>query len=159
MCGRFSFRPVGALDLDLASRFHRDAFAPRGERAWTRQDVGELLASPGVAGCFVQQDGRDIGFALVRVVADEAELLTIAVAGDHRRSGAGRALLKTMIDHARRGGAKSLFLEVDVCNPPALALYAQLGFQTVGRRASYYERPGGRPAEAQVMRLELTSGG
>ena len=156
---RFIFRAVRALDLDATASFHRDVFTPRGERAWTRQDIGELLASPGVAGCFVQEDGHDVGVALVRVVADEAELLTIAVAAQHRRLGAGRALLQAMVDHARSAGAKSLFLEVEEGNQPALALYAQLGFQTVGRRPSYYERRDAPSAAALVMRLALTSDG
>jgi ribosomal-protein-alanine N-acetyltransferase len=155
----FSFRTIGALDLDLAARFHHEAFAPRGEHAWTRQDLAEVLATPGVTGCFVQDEGQDVGFALLRVVADEAELLTIAVAVDHRRRGAGRALLEMLIGRARGGGAKNLFLEVEVANQPALDLYAQFGFQAVGRRAAYYERRDGPPAEALVMRLVLTSGG
>lgn len=158
MSRKFTFRPTGALDLDLAARFHRDAFAALGDRPWTRQDMAELLASPGAAGCFAQIEGREIGFALVRVAADEGELLTLAVADSHRRLGAGRALLQTAIDHARTAGAKCLFLEVDAGNVAALALYAQLGFVVVGRRASYYQRTGAPPAEALVMRLELTSG-
>ena len=159
MGGRFSFRPVRALDLDLASSVHRESFVPLGERSWTRQDLGELLASPGVSGQFVQIDGQDVGFALYRVVADEAELLTIAVNGDRRRLGAGRALLGTIIALARAEGARILFLEVGVDNQSALALYAQMGFQLIGRRASYYERRGSPRAAALVMRLELTSGG
>jgi ribosomal-protein-alanine N-acetyltransferase len=159
MVGRFSVRPAGALDLDAASRFHADAFEPLGERPWTRRDVAELLASPGVAGFFIQHDGRDIGFVLVRIVADEAELLTIAVAREHRRFGAGRALLERTIEHARSGGAQSLFLEVDAGNRPARELYAQLGFRAVGQRPAYYQRREGPPSDALVMRLVLTSGG
>ncbi len=154
----FAFRPLGALDLDLAARLHREAFAPRGERPWTRQELGELLASPGVTGSVIQSDGQDIGFALWRIAADEAELLTLAVDGAHRRRGAGRVLLQTAIDGARAGGAHSLFLEVDIGNQPARALYQQLAFEIVGRRPSYYQRGEGISAEALVMRLKLTSG-
>ena len=151
----FSVRPMGALDLDLASAFHRAAFAPIGERAWTRQDIAELTASPGVGGLFVLSNGAEIGVALSRVVADEAELLTIAVAGDRRRAGAGRALLDAVIDRARRAGAASLFLEVGADNPAACSFYEQKDFRIVGRRTAYYQR-GGRPAaDALVMRLNL----
>jgi len=158
MANGLTLRPVGALDLDLAAQFHREAFAELGDRPWTRQDVAELLASPGVGGCFVRTEERDIGFCLLRVAADEAELLTLAVAASHRRRGGGRALLQAAIDRARSAGAKSLFLEVEAGNAAARALYAQLGFQVVGRRASYYQRSGRPPAEALVMRLGLTSG-
>src|SRR5690242_6893351 len=100
MADELVLRRLGALDLDLAARLHGEAFAALGERARTRQDVAELLASPGVAGWALQVAGTDIGFALCRVAADEAELLTIAVRSDQRRRGAGRALLAAVIAHA-----------------------------------------------------------
>jgi ribosomal-protein-alanine N-acetyltransferase len=159
MAAGFVLRRLGALDLDLASRLHAEAFAPLGERVWTRQDMAELLASPGVAGWALQSADQAVGFALCRVAADEAELLTIAVQPNQRRRGAGRALLATVSAHARAAGARSLFLEVGADNPAALALYGRAGFQTVGRRKAYYQRGGGPPADAVVMRLVLTSGG
>ncbi len=159
MPGDFVLNRLGALDLDLAARLHGEAFASFGERAWTRQDIGELLASPGVAGWGLQSDGATIGFALCRVAADEAELLTIAVEPDRHRRGAGRALLAAVMAHARESGAGSLFLEVGADNPAALALYAQAGFRAVGRRDAYYLRGTNPPADALVMRLTLTSAG
>src|SRR5215813_11574208 len=159
MAGGFGLRRVGALDLDLASSLHGLAFAPLGERVWTRQDMAELLASPGVAGWVLLSTERAIGFALCRVAADEAELLTIAVHPDERRRGAGGALLATIVDHTRKAGARSLFLEVGADNPAALALYGKVGLKAVGHRKAYYRRGEGPPADAVVMRLSLTSGG
>jgi len=159
MTGDLVLRRLGALDLDLAARLHGEAFARFGERAWTRQDMAELLASPGVAGWAAQSGEAAIGFALCRVAADEAELLTIAVLPDRRRHGTGRSLLDAAIAHARAAGAASLFLEVAADNPAALALYRQAAFQAVGEREAYYRR-GERPAaDALVMRLTLTYGG
>ena len=158
MATDFVLRRLGALDLELASRLHGEAFAPLGERAWTRQDMAELLASPGVAGWAVQSDERALGIALCRVSADEAELLTIAVQSTARRRGAGRVLLAAVIGHAREAGASSLFLEVGADNPAALALYGRSGFRAVGNRKAYYRRGEGAPADAVVMRLSLTSG-
>src|SRR5262245_49525792 len=102
-------RRLGALDLDLAARLHGEAFAPLGERAWTRQDMAGLLASPGVAGWAAQSGDAAMGLALCRIAADEAELLTIAVQAGARRRGIGRSLLNAVIAHARDAGAGSLF--------------------------------------------------
>jgi ribosomal-protein-alanine N-acetyltransferase len=159
MAAAFVLRRLGALDLDLASKLHGEAFARLGERIWTRQDMAELLASPGVAGWLLQSLDQAIGFALCRVAADEAELLTIAVQPSQRRRGAGRALLAAVTAHARAAGARSLFLEVGADNSAALALYGQAAFQAVGGRKAYYPRGGGPAADAVVMRLALTSGG
>jgi [ribosomal protein S18]-alanine N-acetyltransferase len=155
MAAAFALRQLGALDLDLAAGLHGEAFRTLGERAWTRQDIVELLASPGVGGFLL--DGADgcIGLAVYRIALDEAELLTIAVRPAYRRTGAGRALLHATIERAREAGAHWLFLEVGADNPVARALYATAGFRPVGGRRAYYKRGQGPAADAVVMRLDL----
>ena len=146
---------LGALDLDRAARLHREAFMPMGERGWTRQDIAGLLASPGTDGFLLEEKSDDIGMAICRVAADEAELLTVAVNPHHRRRGAGRRLLEAVIGQVRLAGARTLFLEVGADNPAARALYDSLGFVVAGRRAGYYARVDGPPADAVIMRLTL----
>ena len=154
----FVLHPIGALDLDRAAHLHRDAFAPMGERPWTRQDMAELLATPAGGGLLLQIEGEDAGVVLWRTVVDEAELLTLAVNAMHRRRGVGTVLVSQVIQRSRRQGARQLFLEVGVDNPGARLLYAQAGFTEVGRRAAYYQRPTGF-ADALVLRLTLSGGG
>jgi ribosomal-protein-alanine N-acetyltransferase len=154
MTGDTLLRSMGALDLGTASSIHRRCFEAIGERGWTRQDFAGLLASPGVAGWLIDE----IGVALCRLAADEAELLTIAVMPEHRRAGAGRRLLEAATAWARDGGAQALFLEVGTDNPAARALYDRAGFQVVGGRRGYYARAGGAPADAVIMRLLLRRG-
>lgn len=155
MTDRFIIVPMGALDLDRASALHTESFAPLGERTWTRQDLVELVALPGVTGLLLQVDGRDAGLAVCQVAADEAELLTLAVRPVHRRRGAARHLLTAVIDHVRTAGARALFLEVGVDNPAARSLYNSQGFRAVGERRAYYQRGQGPPADGIVMRLTL----
>lgn len=155
MTAGFSLRALGAPDLDLAASLHGEAFIRLGERAWTRQELAELLASHGVKG-FALADGDDaVGFALMRVAADEAELLTLAVHPAHWRRGAGRVLLDAVIGASRAFGARTLFLEVGADNAAARALYDHAGFEVVGRRQGYYRRAAGAPADAIVMRLGI----
>ena len=90
----FSLHRLGALDLDRAAALHDEAFVALGERGWTRADFAGLLASPGVGGILLIEDKADAGLVLWRGVADEAELLTVAVRAGHRRKGAGRLLLR-----------------------------------------------------------------
>ena len=155
MTDHFAIAPLGALDLDRAAALHAESFVPLGERAWTRQDLAELVASPGVAGLLLQVDGHDAGLAVCRVAADEAELLTIAVRPAHRRQGLARHLLVAVIDHVRSAGARTLFLEVGVDNPVARSLYEAQGFCAVGERRAYYQRGHEPPADGIVMRLTL----
>jgi len=148
-------RSLGALDLDRAAALHCESFVPFGERGWTRQDMAELLGSPGVVGLLLEIDGADVGIAICRVVADESELITIAVRPAHRRRGAARRLLAAVLDHVRAAGARSLFLEVAADNPAARTLYELSGFCAAGSRPAYFRRGAGPAADALVMRLDL----
>src|SRR5258708_19964034 len=114
-----ALRLLGALDLDRAAALHGESFLALGERAWTRQDLAGLLASPGVAGLLLQAESRDAGIVLFRVVADEAELLTLPIRPAERRRGAGRPLLTAVIDPARGPGAHRPFLQPGPCKPLA----------------------------------------
>jgi ribosomal-protein-alanine N-acetyltransferase len=158
MNDRIVIRRVGALDLDRAAALHRQAFEPMGERPWTCRDIAELLASPGVAGLLADRDEEAVGLMLWRIVADEAEVLTIAVQSHCRRAGLGRALLDAAIERATQSGARSLFLEVAADNAAARSFYSQAGFEEVGCRPAYYTRRDGF-ADALVLRLTLIGGG
>lgn len=151
----FVLTSLRAIDLDRASRLHREAFEPLGESGWTRQDIAGLLASPGVAGFLLTEDNVDIAMAICRTAADEAELLTVAVDPAHRRRGAARLLLDAVVDRVRADGARTLFLEVGADNPGARTLYDSAGFKVVGHRAAYYVRRSGGAADAYLMRLNL----
>lgn len=128
------------------ARLHAEAF----DAPWPTEAFVDLLAQPGVATL-----GGPDGFILIRIVADEAEILTLAVRPAARRRGLARRLVETAADLARRSGAARLFLEVAEDNAAARALYAAAGFQTVGRRAGYYARAAGPPVDALVLTLPL----
>jgi len=155
MSDNFVIAPLGALHLDRASALHAESFGALGERTWTRQDLAELVALPGVTGLLLQVDGQDAGLAVCQVAADEAELLTLAIRPRHRRLGGARRLLAAVIDHVRKAGARVLILEVGVDNPAARSLYDSQGFRPIGERRAYYERGQAPPADGVVMRLNL----
>ena len=79
------------------------------------------------------------GFILVRVVADETEILSIAVSPDRRQRGLASRLLEQACHRATGQGAARIFLEVAAANLPARKLYEKYGFREVGQRKAYYE--------------------
>lgn len=79
-----------------------------------------------------------LGHAVYTVVADEGELLTIAVAPEARRQGLGARLLQAVQDDWRRSGVSVGWLEVRADNAPAKALYAAAGWTPAGARRGYY---------------------
>jgi ribosomal-protein-alanine N-acetyltransferase len=109
------------------------------ERPWRAAAWHSVLRMPGCIGLIADRTGRPAGLAAVRMAADEAELLMIAVAPAARRQGVGLSLLSAVIAWAGAAGARRLILEVAEPNAPARALYAGAGFHVVGRRPDYYE--------------------
>lgn len=112
-------------------------------------DATAIAAVLDTRGSFVLD--RPQGFLIGRVIADEAELLTLAVDPPARRQGVARALCDEFARHAAKQGAVTAFLEVASDNLPAQALYAGLGWQGCGRRRDYYA-PG---VDALVLRRVL----
>ena len=105
-----------------------------------------LLGSPL---CFVVSEPQ--GFAMGRVVAGEAELLTIAVDPMAQGQGVGTRLMRAFLGELQQRGAECVFLEVADTNAPARALYARVGFGVTGRRRGYYHAPDSSVVDAVLM--------
>ncbi|MGC9418588.1 MAG: GNAT family N-acetyltransferase [Rhodovulum sp.] len=119
-------------------------------RPWTAAEFTALLTGPGV---FLTGDAS--AFALGRAVADEAELLTLAVAPAARRQGLGRARLAAFEAAARSRGAARAFLEVAADNTAARALYAAAGYGAAGLRRGYCTAPDGTAVDALILAKAL----
>ncbi|WP_415220610.1 GNAT family N-acetyltransferase [Pseudophaeobacter arcticus] len=130
------------------ARIHAAAFTQ--SRPWSQEEFTALLDSPLN---FASGDGRC--FALVRVIADEAELLTLATDPCFQRQGLARALMQDWQIQAQSRGAKTCFLEVAADNTAAIGLYLSQGFAPCGRRSGYYARRNAASVDAIVMRKEL----
>lgn len=128
---------------------HARAFAGAG-RAWSAEEFATLLDSAFV---FISGDAR--AFVLGRVIADEAEVLTLATDPGHRRNGLARACLSAFEVVARARGATMAFLEVAEDNPPALALYDAAGYRESARRTGYYARSQGPKVDALILQKTL----
>jgi [ribosomal protein S18]-alanine N-acetyltransferase len=140
-------------DAPALAAIHAESF----EDSWGAADMASVLGSPGAFGLVVRGEGPSVAaFALARVAADEAELLTLAVALVARRQGVGAALVEAVAAAAAAVGAVRLFLEVAADNEAALALYRGAGFAPAGRRPAYYRRGAGM-ADALVFARDLNS--
>ena len=142
--------PGGHADLREVMAVMDDSFDPRFGEAWTMAQCAGLLPLPGVWLTLAREKEAVLGFALARLVADEAELLLLAVMTAGQRHGVGRILLEDFEDEAATRGATRLHLEVREGNH-ALSLYERAAFTLVGRRRNYYSGHGGQTYDALTL--------
>jgi [ribosomal protein S18]-alanine N-acetyltransferase len=134
-------------DLPAVMTVMDSAFDPRFGEAWTLSQCAALLPMHGVWLTLARAGEEVIGFALSRIVADEAELLLLGVKPQARGAGVGRSLVDRFADTAAARGARRLHLEVRDGNR-AVNLYNGAGFTLVGRRRRYYSGGNGELYDA-----------
>jgi len=144
----------GIEAIDQVMPLMNMAFEPGYGEAWTELQTLSMMALPGVWLSIARIDERPAGFALNRIVADEAELLLLAVAPEYRQRGVGMALVRRSFEIARARDGFRIHLEVRH-NNPALKLYKRAGFDIVGRRPAYYRGVDGQSHDALTLSCSL----
>jgi len=144
--------PATLRDAPKLADLHAASF----HRGWDEQEFAELLSQRNTLVHRLRMGRRIIGFVASRMAADEAEILSIAVAKGYRGRGLSREMLLTHLRHLAGRGIVTVFLEVEENNQPARRLYDRTGFQIVGRRERYYRQPDGEQLNALIMRRDLS---
>lgn len=155
VAGSARVRPMRRADVAAVQAIERAAFST----PWTAATFANLLRWTDRCEALVLEvevpdhDGPVLaGYAVLRFVEEEGELVNIAIRADLRGHGLGSILLDAVIEAALRRGLRHLFLEVRRSNLVAQQMYEARGFQSVGIRKGYYSRP---VEDARVMLLRL----
>jgi ribosomal-protein-alanine N-acetyltransferase len=140
---------AGVSDARALAALHGAAF----HRGWSESDFEQLLLDRNIVAHRATAGRNVVGFIISRLVLDEAEILSTAVAAHRRGKGLARQLLDLHLRRLAGLGARAVFLEVEEGNVPARRLYQRAGFRQVGRREGYY--PAARGAAALILRRDL----
>jgi [ribosomal protein S18]-alanine N-acetyltransferase len=150
--GQALVEPASPRDAMAFAQIHGASF----HRGWGEAEFERMLAERNTLVHRLRMGRKTIGFSVSRMAADEAEILSIAVAETHRGRGLSNDLLMTHLGHLAGRGVRTVFLEVEENNQPARRLYERAGFAVVGRRERYYQQSGGEPLNALLMRRDLS---
>lgn len=132
-------REMTEADLGAVLSIEREVHA----HPWTLGNFSDALRSGYQCKVF-ESAGVVMGYAVMILAVDEAELLDIAIDKAHQRKGIGRKLLEAMSSLARYENMRRMVLEVRASNQPAIALYRASGFEQIGLRRDYYPAANGR---------------
>jgi [ribosomal protein S18]-alanine N-acetyltransferase len=150
--GAVVIEPATLRDAHRLAQLHGASF----HRGWGEGEFEQMLSERNTLVHRLRQGRNVIGFAVSRMAADEAEILSIAVDAKHRGRGLSRNLLLTHLGHLAGRGIRTVFLEVEENNHPARRLYDRTGFSVAGRRERYYKQASGEQLNAVLMRRDLS---
>ena len=144
--------PATLRDAPKLAQLHGASF----HRGWGEGEFEGMLSERNTLVHRLRLGRKIVGFAVSRMAADEAEILSIAVAASHRGRGLSHNLLLTHLGHLAGRGVRTVFLEVEENNQPARRLYQGAGFGIAGRRERYYRQASGEQLNALLMRRDLS---
>ena len=148
---------MSALEVRAMMPADLEAVAALARRAdpfgWTMRNFQDAMAG-GYTMTVLEAEGRIVGYFVVMIVVDEAELLEIAVDSDVQGRGYGKTLLKAAAAAARAQACRCMHLEVRASNAMARKMYVSAGFCETGLRKNYYTTENGRE-HALLMRLDF----
>jgi ribosomal-protein-alanine N-acetyltransferase len=150
--GAAAIEPATLRDAPKLAQLHGASF----HRGWGEGEFEAMLTERNTLVHRLRIGRKIIGFAVSRMAADEAEILSIAVAASHRGRGLSNRLLLTHLGHLAGRGVRTVFLEVEENNQPARRLYQRAGFAIAGRRERYYRDANGQQLNAVLMRRDLS---
>lgn len=107
---------------------------------WIAADY-DVANRPATSAWIAERSSQTLGFIVLRHVADEVEILNIAVRPDSRRQGVASELLNIALQQGAQNGARKVYLEVRASNTSAIRFYERHSFRPSGRRACYYSSP------------------
>ena len=137
-------RPMTGEDIEQVTDLEQTCFSESWSGNLIRSGLDSRLDT-----YFVYVDhGQILGYAVIRVLADEGEIQRIAVYPNRRRQGIGRKLMDAMVAFARARGVRTMALEVRESNLGARNLYDSYGFRQEAVRKGYYHNP---PEDAVIM--------
>lgn len=144
------FRKMTTDDADAVYQIEQQAHY----HPWSKNLINDAITSYQCWLLFSQQ--QLAGYGIVKIVADEAELLNIVINPPLQNKGLGKILLEHLMKETEQQGAKECFLEVRESNLNAYHLYESYGFNEIGRRPNYYPTPKGHE-DALIMAYLLTT--
>jgi ribosomal-protein-alanine N-acetyltransferase len=132
-----NIRMLQDSDIEELSRIESESFS----MPWSAQDFKKLIDRNDCIYLVAETDGHVVGSAGMMDICNEGNIDNVVVAENYRGQGIGRKLMEELLRVGEERGMEAFTLEVRVNNAPAIHIYEQLGFTSVGIRPRFYEKP------------------
>ena len=141
-------RELKAEDAAAAAEIEYQSFPD----PWSQNGILDTVSNPSTVCLLAEKAGKAVGYLFAYRAGDEAEIARIAVAGEQKRQGVGKSLMRTLEEIGKKKQIRRLLLDVRESNREARAFYEKMAFQEDGVRRGFYQDP---PEDAVLMSREL----
>lgn len=130
-------RDLTDADIEAVSIIEEETFS----MPWKPDDFREMIAKDHMLYVVAELDGKVIGGAGLVQVGDHGDITNVCISEKFRGCGYGKTLVEGLLSAGNERGCVDFTLEVRVSNARAISLYEKLGFESVGVRPRFYEKP------------------
>ena len=141
-------RKMEARDVSWMARIEQENFS----MPWSEKAFMDSLSQEEALFLVAEEEDRVLGYIGIYLSFEEGEITNVSVDSSSRNKGVGSELVEQLKKEAQARGTEKIFLEVRVSNEPAIRLYEKQGFEQVGCRKNFYEKP---REDAWVMMCSL----
>ena len=134
-------------DFSLLESIHKQCFP----NYWNSLEFADMFLINGTWAIIY----ANLGLGILRIICDEAEIITIATLPEYRQQGIGKKIVQSIIGLAKEQNVKEVFLEVRESNIVAQKLYLSNGFTIIATRKNYYHNEDGSFENALIMKKKL----
>ena len=130
-------RLMTKTDLEQVAGIEREIFS----MPWSEKAFADSLQSENTLYIVAEIDGKVAGYCGMYIAFEEGNISNVAVAPEYRRQKIAANMLKNILKLAKEKGVTAVVLEVRETNTGAIRLYEQIGFEEVGIRKDFYDKP------------------
>ena len=142
----FTFKKMDIQDLEEI----KDVLLSDFDDFWSYEVLREELLSDSSLYIVAKKQNEIIGFAGIKIIIDESDIMNIVVKKSYRNNGIGSLLLENLILISNKKNLIFINLEVDCKNTIAINLYKKFGFEEISLRKNYYKNN-----DAIIMKKKL----
>lgn len=141
MKNNFNISKMNFDDLEIIKPVLEDDF----DNYWNYNILKDELSSSNSIYLVVKNTSNNeiVGFAGIKLIVDEAEIMNIVVKKSYRNLKIGSLLLENLILLCKSNNISSIFLEVNENNKIAQKLYNHFDFKNISVRKNYYNKNNG----------------
>ncbi len=141
-------RPMKLSDADKLAELEEKYFSI----PWSRESIVDSFKLDNYRFVVAEESEDIVGYCALYIAGDEADITNVVVDEAFRRKKIASKLLDFLFEEARKAQVKKVHLEVRKSNESAIALYEKVGFEKIGERKNFYDKP---REDAILMSIEL----